>query len=170
MEQFFNNYSGTIAALSLIVSIIALVIAYIALKDQKKCKFTIEALPMVASNNDLYFGFESLKKPQLKISNTGNKAISVIDIAVCIGKERFPLPQTSFDKINLFIEPGKVEYYTYDRDYVIDLVTLNKHKKDYVVCWEAKTNDGKTARCKSNNRVSDFINVNLSGEKKDDQT
>ena len=168
MEQFFNNYSGTIAALSLIVSTIALIIAYIALKDQKKCKFTIEALPMVASNNDRFFGFPSLKKPQLKISNTGNKAITVTEIAVCVGREIYSLPQSSSRKINLFIEPGKVEYYTYDRDYVIDLVTLNKHKKDYVVCWKAKTNDGKTARCKSNNRVSDFINVNLSGEKEDD--
>ena len=63
MEQFFNSHSGTIAALSLIVAIFALVVAYIALKDQKKCKFTVEALPMVASNNDIYFGFESLKKP-----------------------------------------------------------------------------------------------------------
>ena len=100
----------------------------------------------------------------------GSKAITITDISVCVGKKKYPLPQTSFDKINIYIEPGKVEYYTYDRDYVIDLVTMNHHNKKHWVCWEVKSNDGKKAHCKSNNRVCDFINVNLSGEEKDDQT
>ena len=169
MEQFFNSYSGTIAALSLIVAIIALVIAYIALIDQKRCKFTVKALPMVASNN-IYYGFDALENPQLTITNFGSKAVTIVDISICVGKERYPISQVHNKRINIYIEPGKTEYYTYKRDWAIDVVTSKSYKKDYVVCWEVKANNGKIARCKSNNRVSGFINVNLSGEKKDDQT
>ena len=159
MEDFFNSYSGTITAISGIVSIIALLIAYLALKDQIRSKFTVEALPMIASNNDRYFGYQP--NARLKISNRGNKAITICDITLCVGRERFPMPQTSFEKINIYIEPGQVEYYTYERNFVIELVTNTKHKKDYVVCWELTSNDGKRARCKTENRVSDFINVNM---------
>lgn len=164
MEEWFNQYSGTIAGLSLIVAIIALIIAYLTLKDQKKSKIRLDAFPMIPSNNNMYFGFESLMKPELKISNLGSKAITVTEICLCVGKEKYRMPRSSKNKINIYIEPGKVEYYTYNRDYIIKIVTRSKYKKNYIVCWEIITNDGKKVKCKTNNRVSDFINVNLNGE------
>lgn len=169
MEEWFNQFSGTIAGLSLIVAIIALIIAYLTLKDQKKSKLHLDALSMVPSNNNIYFGFESLTKPELKISNLGSKAITVTEICLCVGKEKYRMSQSSKNKINIYIEPGKVEYYTYNRDYIIDIVTHGKHKKNYIVCWEITTNNGKKVKCKTNNRVSDFVNVNFKGEY-DDET
>lgn len=160
MEQFFSQYSGTIAVLTLFVSIIALIVACLSLYEQKHSKFQLEALPMVAGNHKC-FAFESLVHPKLKITNNGSKAITVTDISVCIGKDKFSLSQGLSDKINVFIEPGKVEFYPYERDYVIEMATYHIYKKDYRVRWEITTSDGKKARCKSNNRLSDFFNVNL---------
>ncbi|MBR6985951.1 MAG: hypothetical protein IKH75_20995, partial [Ruminococcus sp.] len=62
---------------------------------------------------------------------------------------------------NIYIEPGKTEYYKYKRDWAIDVVTNNKFKKDYIVCWEVTTNDGKKAKCQTNNHVSNYYNVDL---------
>lgn len=160
MEELFNQFSGTIAGLSLIVAIIALIIAYLTLREEKKFKIHLDALSMVPSNNK-YFEFESLKKPQLKISNLGNRAITVTEICLCIGKEKYCISQSLNKKINIFIEPGKVEYYTYNRDDIIDIVKHSKHKKDYIVCWEITTNNGKKVTFNTNNRVSDFVNVNF---------
>lgn len=159
MEIWFNEHTGTITVISLIIAMLSLIVAYLAFKDQKNTKFQLEAEPMVASNNNRYFGIETLMFPNLKISNFGTKAITIVNISLCVGKKKFPIPQWSNHKINIYIEPGKTEYFQYERDWAIEMVTNNKFPKDYIVCWEATTNEGKRAKCKSNNRVSDFLNV-----------
>lgn len=162
MESWFSKYSGTIAVISLIIAILSLFIAYLALKDQKRRKIKIEPGIIIPSNQS-YYCFESLERPELKITNLGSKSVSVSDIELCVGKDKFSIPQGQGNWINIYIEPGKTEIFQYSRDWAIDVVTLNHFKKDYPICWVVTTNDGKKTKCKTKNHVSDYFNVDVEG-------
>lgn len=160
MENWFNHYSGTIAVVSLIIAVLSLIVAYLAFRDQKKRKIILEAGKIVPSNLP-YYCFEALENPELIITNLGSKPVSIVDIALCVGKDRFSIPHSYDNPINIYIESGKTEHYHYKRDWAIEVVTVHEFKKDYLICWETTTNEGKKAKCKTKNHVSDYYNVDV---------
>ena len=151
------NIEGII---TVVTSVFALLFAYLAWKNQVKERLSVRANYVLLNNNPI-LQLNSIAKSCLTISNIGYRQTTVTDIKLCIGNDKISVNCILDNKkINIPIAPGEVKYYEYDRNMLIDFISNSTYKQNSRICWAVYTNTKKCFKCKTNNRVSDVIDVN----------
>ena len=103
---FEINIEGIV---TVVTSILALVFAYLAWKNQVRERLVVNADHGPLNNNPI-LQFDSIVKGRLTISNVGYKQITVTDVKICIGKNRISVGcYCDSERINISIAPGEVK-------------------------------------------------------------
>ena len=147
--------------ISIVASVAAALFAFLALINQTRTSVFVEA-ELMCLNNGSYFEFDSQKESSICISNTGYKTITVTDVIMRVGKQRFSLNsiKSQNERINLLLNPGEVKYYPVEREFVIESISKQPFKDKSPIVWMIKTNNGKTFKAKTKNKVRDVVNCN----------
>lgn len=154
---FEINIEGIV---TVVTSVLALVFAFLSWRNQVKAKLDVFVEPYFLTNNPM-LQFKSVSQGTVIISNVGYKTITVIDILLCVGKEKIPVKYVFEDeKINISISPGEVKYYNYDKNELIEYISRKNFHENKRIEWEICTNTRQTFRYKTKIKISEVIDMN----------
>lgn len=149
------------AITTVVTSVLALLFAYLAWKNQVKERLTVTASPVVLNNNPI-LQFDTTSFGSLTISNIGYKYSTVTNIKLCIDHQEISVKQfCDNNPVNVLIAPGEVKYYNYNKNLLIDYISHCNFNKDSYIYWCIYTSTNRRFVCKTENRVSNVIDVNV---------